>query len=153
MYFNSGKSEIQNIQSENFYVHKKIKIIFKGKMNPQMLFHSDWFGFGDTKLLISVTESTDQSTMHYPTVSRPFEFWLNASFRPRGKQKTASFCALLCVWAQNLVATYDDCDALFVLWCVLWCAMCVILCTFFLHCSSLCVFVLLCSLVLPCGVL
>ena len=153
MYFHSVQSEHINYHSINSYVRMKNKIIYVLKLNALAVFNSHWRNFAAMKPLLFLIGYADQLDVFCPTVSRPFEFWLNASFRPRGKQKTASFCALLCVWAQNLVATYDDCGALFVLWCVLWCAMCVILCTFFLHCSSLCVFVLLCSLVLPCGVL
>ena len=153
MYFHSVQSEHINYHSINSYVRMKNKIIYVLKLNALAVFNSHWRNFAAMKPLLFLIGSTDQLDVFCPTVSQPFEFWLNASFRPRGKQKTASFCALLCVWAQNLVATYDDCDALFALWCVLWWAMCVILCVLFLLCSSVCVFVLLCSLVLSCGVL
>ena len=131
MYFHSVQSEHVNYHSINSYVRMKNKIIYVLKLNALAVFNSHWRNFAAMKPLLFLIGSADQLDVFCPTVSQPFEFWLNASFRPRGKQKTASFCALLCVWTQNLVATYDDCDALFVLWCVLWCAMCVIFCTLF----------------------
>ena len=151
------KSEYQDHSSTNITVQMKIKIIIALKSNALAVFHSHWSNFAAMKPLLFLIGSADQLDVFCPTVSRSFEFWLNVSFRPRGKQKTASFCDLLCVWVQNLVATYDDCGALFVLWCVLCCVMCVILCTLFFCTALLCVFlcfcVLSCYLVMCCDVL
>ena len=120
MNFHSTKSEYTNYHSMNSYVRMKNKIIYVLKLNALAVFNSHWRNFAAMKPLLFLIGSTDQLDVFCPTVSRPFEFWLNASFRPRGKQKTASFCALLCVWAQNLVTTYDDCGTLL---CALMCVV------------------------------
>ena len=74
-------------------------------MNSLVVFYSHWYNFAYLKPLLFFIGSTDQLDRFCPTVSRLFGFWLNASSRPRGKQKTWSFCD--CV-SQNLVAECGD---------------------------------------------
>ena len=73
----------------------KIKIIIVLKSNALAVFHSHWSNFAAMKPLLFLIGSTDQLDAFCGTVSQLFEFWLNVSFRPPGKQKTANFCALL----------------------------------------------------------
>ena len=68
------------------------------KVNASPVFNSHWCNFADMKPLLFLIGSTDQLDTDVPTVLRLFNFWLNASFRPRGKRKTTNTCALLCVW-------------------------------------------------------
>ena len=92
------------------------KIFFVSKVNAPPVFNSHWCNFADMKPLLFLIGSTDQLDTFCGTVSQLFEFWLNTSFRPPGKQKTANFCALLWCVCQNLVAKCHDCDVFFVSW-------------------------------------
>lgn len=63
----------------------KNKNIFTLKMNSPDVFNSHWFIFTDMKPLLFLTGSMDQSDMNDPTVFWNDQFWLDDSFRPRGK--------------------------------------------------------------------
>ena len=110
------KSEYQDHSSINITIQMKIKIIIVLKSNALAVFHSHWSNFAAMKPLLFLIGSTDQLDAFCGTVSQLFEFWLNASFRPPGKQKTANFCALLWCVCQNLVTKCHDCDVFFVSW-------------------------------------
>ena len=150
------KSEHQYDSSINNESQKKIKIIIVLKMNALAVFHSHWSCVADTNLLLFLIGSTDQWDRFCPTVSRVFGFWLNASLRPRGKQKNCKTFVFFRVWDENLVAARGDYDVLFVLQCVLWCVMrCDGIYSFFalLFCALLCRCDVLCCVVMCCTVL
>ena len=123
MNFQSIKSEHPYHSSINNESWKKIKIIIVLKMNSLAVFHSHWRCVAAPNLLLFLIGSTDQLDVFCPTVSRVFDFWLNDSLRPRGKQKLAKLLCFFRVWDQNLVAARGDYDVLVVLQCVLWCVM------------------------------
>ena len=117
-------------------------------MNSLAVFHSHWRCVADTNLLLFLIGSTDQLDRFCKTVSRVFVFWLNASLRPRGKQKNSKLLCFFRVREENLVAARGDCGVLFMLW---WMMRCDVLCAF---CNVLCcvLFVLFCvHSVLCCG--
>ena len=61
------------------------------KVNALAVFHSHWCNFAAMKPLIFLIGSTDQLDRFGRTVSRAFQLRLNASYRPRGRQKSANF--------------------------------------------------------------
>ena len=145
MYFHSVQSEHINYHSINSYVRMKNKIIYVLKLNALAVFNSHWRNFAAMKPLLFLIGYADQLDVFCPTVSQPFEFWLNASFRPRGKQKTANFCALLCVWGSKLGDHVRRLRCTFcALVCIVVCDVCDIMCVFFalLFCVCFCAFVL-----------
>mgnify|MGYP006963456566 CR=1 FL=1 len=116
-------------------------------MNSLAVFHSHWRCVADTNLPLFLIGSTDQLDRFCPTVSRGFDFWLNDSLRPRGKQKLSKLLCFFRVWDENLVAAPGDCGVFFMMWYVMWCdvlrnfytAFCTVLCCvlFVLFCSLL----------------
>ena len=100
LYFQSIKSEYHNYHSINSDVRMENIIFFMLKMNTLAVFHSHWFNFSDMKPLIFLIDSTDQSDTFCPTVSRPFELRLNASFRFTGQRNFGNLvtaCVSICV--------------------------------------------------------
>ena len=137
---------IQSIISNTYVISRKISC---SKTYSLAVFNSHWCCVADTNLLLFLIGSTDQLDRFCRTVSRLFGFWLNASLRPRGKQKPVKNCPFVC-GRENLVAARGDYDGLFVLRCVccgvwydvIWC---VLFCSAFLY--------VFCVIVMPCDVL
>ena len=56
-------------------------------MNALAVFHSHWFSFSVMKPVPFLIGSIDQLNTFCPTVLWVSQFWLNASFRPPGRQQ------------------------------------------------------------------
>ena len=116
----------------------KIQIIITLKINSLAVFHSHWICVADTNLFLFLIGSTRQLDRFCRTVSRVFDFWLNDSLRPRGKQKLSK---LLCffvfgtkTWWPRVVTMMCllRCSVCCGVWCdVMWCII------FLLHCPVL----------------